>query len=118
VLFVCVHDRPSIAQRYRIGRAGDAHPSAAEVGRTRALTPRSVPGSSFLAAPSGETEPRAVRWRGRDASYIPGSGETSVRLHASIERQFDRHSNALQSRTRRIRRIERCALEGTLGRPG
>src|SRR4029453_17931123 len=37
--------------RCRIGRPGNARPSAARVGRTRALTPGSVPGSSFLAAP-------------------------------------------------------------------
>jgi hypothetical protein len=52
-------NRSSLAQRSRNGRAGNAHPSAAQSGRTRALTPRAVPGSSFWRLLAGET--RATR---------------------------------------------------------
>src|SRR5262249_45381409 len=54
VLFVCVHHRPSIAQRSRNGRAGDANPWTPQRGQDRkdpCPASAAAPGSSFLAAP-------------------------------------------------------------------
>ena len=59
-VFIWTIDRATLAKWPRRG----CSPGAAEVGRIRALTPRPVPGSSFLAAPC---------WR--DPSHAASDGE-------------------------------------------
>jgi len=67
VLLSCVHDRPSIAQRSRNGRARDSAPRRGQDWKDPCPDSAGAPGSSFLAAPC---------WR--DPSHMPSDGEGST----------------------------------------